>query len=113
MKLFDGTNKLIDKTKNEENVPILMVAEVFLVQYNLANDQYQQNLSNTYGKQLLDAATKTGVGAVKNSSKKLAYKAAEATGGFIRNKIEIAKLVKAKLVTEPNSRNVEQIFIPL
>ena len=74
---------------------------------------FRQNLSNTYGKQLLDAATKTGVGAVKNSSKKLAYKAAEATGEFIGNKIEIAKLVKAKLVTEPNSRNVEQIFIPL
>ena len=32
MKLFGGTNKLIDKTKNAENVPILMVAEVFLVQ---------------------------------------------------------------------------------
>ena len=48
MKLFGGTKKLIDKTKNGENVPNLMVAEVFLVQYNLANDQYQQKSEVLY-----------------------------------------------------------------
>ena len=48
MKLFGGTKKLIDKTKNAENVPSLMVAEVFLVQYNLANDQYQRKSEVLY-----------------------------------------------------------------
>ena len=44
MKLFGSTKKLIDKTKNEEKVPTLEVVEVFLVQFNLANNQHQQNL---------------------------------------------------------------------
>ena len=44
MKLFGSTKKLIDKIKNEEKVPTLEVVEVFLVQFNLANNQHQQNL---------------------------------------------------------------------
>ena len=44
IKLFGSTKKLIDKTKNEEKVPTLEVVEVFLVQFNLANNQHQQNL---------------------------------------------------------------------
>ena len=44
MKLFGSTKKLIDKTKNEEKVPTLEVVEVFLVRFNLANNQHQQNL---------------------------------------------------------------------
>ena len=44
MKLFGSTKKLIDETKNEEKVPTLEVVEVFLVQFNLANNQHQQNL---------------------------------------------------------------------
>ena len=35
MKLFGNTSKIIDTTKNGENVPILEVAEVVLVQLNL------------------------------------------------------------------------------
>ena len=42
MKLFDSTERLIDKTKNRENAPTLEVVEVFLVQCNLVNNQYQQ-----------------------------------------------------------------------
>ena len=42
MKLFGTTKKLIDKTKNAENVPSLEVVEVVLVQYNLVENQYQQ-----------------------------------------------------------------------
>ena len=38
MKLFGSTNKLIDKTNNEENVPSPEVAEVALVQYNLVGN---------------------------------------------------------------------------
>ena len=42
MKLFDGTKKLKDRVKNEENVRSLEVVEVVLVQCNLVDNQYQQ-----------------------------------------------------------------------
>ena len=41
MKSFGRTKKLIDKTKNDENVSSLEVAEVVIVQCNLAQNQYQ------------------------------------------------------------------------
>ena len=34
---------MIDKTKNGEKVPSLEIAEVFLVQCNLVDNQYQQS----------------------------------------------------------------------
>ena len=34
--------KLVEKTKNGENVPSIQVVEVVLVQYNLGGNQYQQ-----------------------------------------------------------------------
>ena len=37
MKLFGSTKKLIDKTKNGDNIPSLEVVEVVLVQYNLVD----------------------------------------------------------------------------
>ena len=40
MKLFGSTKKLIDKTKNGENIPSLQVVEVALVQCNLV-DNYE------------------------------------------------------------------------
>ena len=43
MKLFGSTKKLIDKTKNRENVASLEVTQVVLVQCNLVDSQYQQN----------------------------------------------------------------------
>ena len=43
MKLFGSAKKIIDKTKNGENVPSLEVAEVFLVHCNLVDNQNQQN----------------------------------------------------------------------
>ena len=46
---------------------------------------FVRNLSNKYGKQLLDSFTKTGLGALKTASEKVVDKAAEATGEFIRN----------------------------
>ena len=42
IKLFGSTKKLIEKTKNAENVPSREVAEVVLVQCNLADNQYQK-----------------------------------------------------------------------
>ena len=38
MKLFGCKKKIIDKTKNEEKVPYLEVAEVVLVQCNLVDN---------------------------------------------------------------------------
>ena len=44
MKLFGNTKKLIDKTKNGENMASVEVVEVVLVQYNFVENQYPQNL---------------------------------------------------------------------
>ena len=48
MKLFGSTKKLIDKTKNGENVPSLEVVEVVLVQCNLVDNQDQENSEVLY-----------------------------------------------------------------
>ena len=40
--LFGSTKRLIDKTRNGENVPNLEVVEVVLVQCNLVDHQYQK-----------------------------------------------------------------------
>ena len=47
-KLFGNTRKLIDKTKNGENVPSLEVVEVILVQCYLVGNQYQQKSKVLY-----------------------------------------------------------------
>ena len=44
MKLFGSTKKLINTTKNGEKVPSLEVAEVFLAQCNLVDNQYHRSL---------------------------------------------------------------------
>ena len=41
LKLFGRTKKLIDKTKNGENIPSLYAVEILLVQCNLVDNQYQ------------------------------------------------------------------------
>ena len=48
MKLFGGTEKLIDKTKYRENIPSLEVVEVVLVQCNLVDSQHQRNSEVLY-----------------------------------------------------------------
>ena len=40
--------KLIDKIKNEENIPSLKVVKVVLVQWNLVGNQYQQKSEVLY-----------------------------------------------------------------
>ena len=47
-KLFGSTKKIIDKTKNGENVPNLKVVAVVLVQRNLVYNQYQQKSELLY-----------------------------------------------------------------
>ena len=44
MKLFGSAKKLIDKTKNGDNVPSFEVFEVVLVQFNIVDNQYQKSL---------------------------------------------------------------------
>ena len=72
---------------------------------------FTRNLSNKYGKQLLDTATKTGLDALKVAFEKEVHKVAEATGEFIGNKIA-DKIMKPKPVIDENSRNVEEIVTP-
>ena len=48
IKLFGSTKKLIDKTKNGENVPSLEVVEVVLFKGNLLDNQYQQKSEVLY-----------------------------------------------------------------
>ena len=48
MKLFGITKKLIDKTKNGEDIASLEVVEVVLVQCNLGDKQFQQNSEVLY-----------------------------------------------------------------
>ena len=48
MKVFGSTKKLIDKTKIWEIVPSLEVVEVYLVQCNLVDNQYQQKSKTWY-----------------------------------------------------------------
>ena len=48
MKLFGSTKKVIDKTKNGENVPSLEVVEVVVIQCNLVDNQYQQKSEVLY-----------------------------------------------------------------
>ena len=71
---------------------------------------FAKNVCNTFGK-LLDTATKTRLHALKTASKKVVYEAAEATGEFMGNKVA-EKILKAKLVLEVNSRDIEEIIIP-
>ena len=48
MKLFASTKKLIDKTKNRENIPSIEVVEIVLVQCTEADNQYQQKSEVLY-----------------------------------------------------------------
>ena len=71
---------------------------------------FARNLSNKYGKQSFDTATKTGLNAVKTAFKKVVHKAAEATGEFIGNKIA-DKILKPKPLLAKTSTNVEEKVI--
>ena len=65
MKLLGGTKSIITKNKNRKNFPHLEITKVFLVHYNLMNNDYQQDtrvlytfFSNRYFDQLLDILPK-------------------------------------------------------
>ena len=64
-------------------------------------------LSNKYRIILLDTSTKTRLGVLKNASKKVAHKTAEAAGESIGNKIT-GKSLKPKLIPDENSTNLKK-----
>ena len=68
---------------------------------------YPINVEDNYWILLL----KQGQKLLKAATKKVAHKAAEATGKFIGNKIA-NKIEKPKLLPDENSRNVEEVIIP-
>ena len=72
---------------------------------------FWRNLSNKYGRQLLDAASKTRLDTLKTATQKEAHKAVEVIRKFIENEIS-NKIVKPKSGPDVNSGNVEQIIIP-
>ena len=63
---------------------------------------FARNLSNKYGKKLLNIATKTGLDALKPTSKKESIKQLKITD----------KNEETTLVFDTNLRNVEEIVIP-
>ena len=71
---------------------------------------FARNISDTYGKFLLDTATKTGLDATKSAFKKVAHKTAEATAEVIGNKI-VERIVKPKHLLYANPRNFGKIVI--
>ena len=48
---------------------------------------FAKKVGNKYGKNLMDTATKTGIGAAKTASKRVVQKTAETTEDLIGNKI--------------------------
>ena len=71
---------------------------------------FARNLSNKYGKRLLNAASKAELDEVKFVSKKLVHKMAEAAGESWENKIS-EKFWKSKPTSDINSRDVEKMII--
>ena len=71
---------------------------------------FGRNLSNKYGLQLLDTATKTRLDALKNASKKLVYQTVQATGKLTGNTIA-DKIVKPTPVPDENSRNFGEVVV--
>ena len=58
MNFFGSASKVIEETKNGENVPILKLVDIVLVQCNLVNNQYQQKSEVLYAFNLTLLTTK-------------------------------------------------------
>ena len=48
MELLGSKNKNINKDKNDENLPLLQIPEVVLINSNVVNNDYQQDLRILY-----------------------------------------------------------------
>ena len=74
---------------------------------------FARKSGDTYGKKLMDTATKTGMDAAKATSKRVVQKTAEATGDLIGNKIadKTTSIGKPKEKEKPKEKP-EEIYIP-
>ena len=72
---------------------------------------FAREFGDTYGKKLIDTATKTGIDAAKIASKRVAQKSAEATRDFIGNKIgdKITSADKSK--EDDKTKKTGEIYI--
>ena len=72
---------------------------------------FARNFGDKYGKKLMNIATKTGIDAVKTSSKRVVQKTSEATGDLIGNKIadKITSVGNTKSKKQEDER--EEIYI--
>ena len=68
---------------------------------------FAKNMSNKYGKNLVDTAKKSATDAIKTASKRAIQKTAEATGDLIDNKIadKIRSVSKKKSNSNNNNNN--------
>ena len=75
---------------------------------------FARTFGYTYGKKLMDTATKTGEDAAKAASKRLVQKNAEATGDLIGNKIadKITSLGKIESKEKEKEKEEQEIYIP-
>ena len=71
---------------------------------------FARELGDRYGKKLIDAATRTGIDAVKTASKRAVQKTAEATGDLISNKI--ADKITSEGKAKEKTNKPEEIYIP-
>ena len=74
---------------------------------------FARKFGDSYGKKLMDTATKTRMDAAKTASKRVVKKTAEATGDLIGNKIadKITSIGKSKEKEKP--KETKEIYIPI
>ena len=73
---------------------------------------FAKKFGNEYGKKLMDAATKTGIDAVKTASKRVVQKTAEATGDLIGNKIADKITSFGKTKSKEKEKEEQETYIP-
>ena len=76
---------------------------------------FARSRSNKYGKKLVDTVRKSATDAIKTASKIAIQKSAEATGGFIRNKVadKITSFSKKKSNNNINNNDDDDDHVEL
>ena len=74
---------------------------------------FAKSFGNRYGKNLMDTANKSGMGAAKIASKSVLQKTAEAAGDLIGNEIADKITSRGKSKEKPKTKEkLEEIYIP-
>ena len=74
---------------------------------------FARKFGNTYGKKLMDTATKTGINAAKIVSKRVVQKTAEATGDLIGNNIADRVTSLGKTKSKEKEKEEQESYITL